>query len=157
MWLSSADTESARRPAAEIGRPTVVAVDDHDGFQGAAAVLTLHFGVLEVIDETADSVADQPAVVPSNPVGLDAHGNLTRLLPEGQASGEVLAGWLPAGTRLATAFGTMTADLLEALANRSPEPEKVGGIEQSSRLEVDGDLDDLVVGPAEARSLIDRA
>ena len=29
-----------------------------------------------------------------------------------------------------------------------------GGIEQSSRLEVGGDLHDLVVGPAEARSLI---
>ena len=34
------------------------------------------------------------------------------------------------------------------------EPVKVGGIEQSGRLEVGGDLHDLVVGPAEARSLI---
>jgi hypothetical protein len=34
------------------------------------------------------------------------------------------------------------------------EPAKVGGIGQSSRLEVGGDLHDLVVGPAAARSLI---
>ena len=34
------------------------------------------------------------------------------------------------------------------------EPAKIGGIEQSSRLEVGGDLHDLVVGPEEARSLI---
>ena len=34
------------------------------------------------------------------------------------------------------------------------EPVKVGGIEQSGRLEVGGDLHDRVVGPAEARSLI---
>ena len=34
------------------------------------------------------------------------------------------------------------------------EPIKVGGIEQSGRLEVGGDLHDLVVGPAEARPLI---
>ena len=34
------------------------------------------------------------------------------------------------------------------------EPVKVGGLEQSSRLEVGGDLHDLVVGPAEAQSLI---
>ena len=34
------------------------------------------------------------------------------------------------------------------------EPVKVGGIEQSGRLEVGGDLHDLVVGAAEARSLI---
>ena len=79
------------------------------------------------------------------------------------------------------AFGTMSADLFESSGNRSPEPAvlfyatdddrageeverlirtagfepvKVGGIEQSARLEVGGDLHDLVVGPAKARSLI---
>jgi predicted dinucleotide-binding enzyme len=35
------------------------------------------------------------------------------------------------------------------------EPVKVGGLDQSSRLEVGGDLHDLVVSPAEAPSLID--
>jgi predicted dinucleotide-binding enzyme len=72
-------------------------------------------------------------------------------------------------------------DLFESSSNRSPEPAvpfhatdddragegverlirtagfepvKVGGIEQSGRPEVGGDLHDLVVGPAEARSLI---
>ena len=34
------------------------------------------------------------------------------------------------------------------------EPVKAGGLGQSGRLEVGGDLHDLVVGPAEARSLI---
>jgi predicted dinucleotide-binding enzyme len=34
------------------------------------------------------------------------------------------------------------------------EPVKAGGIEQSGRLEVGGDLHDLVVGPTQARSLI---
>ena len=78
------------------------------------------------------------------------------------------------------AFGTMSADLFESSSHRSPEPAvlfyvtdddrageevgrlirtagfepvKAGGIEQSSRLEVGGDLHDLVVGPAGARSL----
>jgi hypothetical protein len=37
------------------------------------------------------------------------------------------------------------------------EPMKAGGIDQSGRLEVGGNLHDLVVGPAEARSLIGRA
>jgi 8-hydroxy-5-deazaflavin:NADPH oxidoreductase len=79
------------------------------------------------------------------------------------------------------AFGTMSADLFESSSNRSPElavlfyatdddragdeverlirtagfePMKIGGIEQSGRLEVGGDLHDLVVGPAAASSLI---
>jgi 8-hydroxy-5-deazaflavin:NADPH oxidoreductase len=78
----------------------------------------------------------------------------------------------------------MSADLFESSSNRSPEsavlfystdddraeeeverliraagfePLKVGGIEQSGRLEVGGDLHDLVLGPAEARSLIGEA
>jgi predicted dinucleotide-binding enzyme len=36
------------------------------------------------------------------------------------------------------------------------EPVKVGGLKQSTRLEVGGDLHDLVVGPAQARSLTGR-
>ncbi len=36
------------------------------------------------------------------------------------------------------------------------EPAKVGGIEQSDRLEVGGDLHDLVVGTAEAHGLLGR-
>ena len=85
-----------------------------------------------------------------------------------------MAGWLPTGARLAMAFGSMSADLFESSANRSPEPAvlfyasdddrageeverliraagfeplKIGGIEQSGRLEVGGDLHDLVIGP----------
>ncbi len=82
---------------------------------------------------------------------------------------------------MAKAFGTLPADLFESSSSRSPEPAvlfyatdddrageeverlirtagfepvKVGGIEQSGRLEVGGDRHDLIVGPAEARSLI---
>jgi predicted dinucleotide-binding enzyme len=182
LRLSSADNESARRLAAQIGRTAVAAVGNHDALQGAdAVVLALRFTVLKgVIDEIADALTDKLVVVPSNPVGIDAQGNLARLLPKGQASGAVVAGWLPAGTRLAMAFGTMSADLFESSSHRSPEPAvlfyvtgddragdevgrliraagfepvKAGGLDQSGRLEVGGDLHDLVVGLAEARSL----
>jgi 8-hydroxy-5-deazaflavin:NADPH oxidoreductase len=182
LRLSSADNESARTLAAEIGRAAVVAVDNHDALQGANAVLlALRFTVLQgVLGEIADSLTGKLVVVPSNPVSTDAHGNLTRLLPNGQSSGAVVAGWLPAGARLAMAFGTLSADLFESASHRSPEPAvlfyaadddrggeeverlirtagfepvKIGGIDQSGRLEVGGDLHDLVVGLAEVRSL----
>ena len=134
-----------------------------------------------VIEEIADSLTDKLVVVPSNPVGLDAQGKIVRLLPQRQSSGTVVAGWLPERARLAMAFGSMSGDLLESSSHQSPElavlfyatddkragcqverlirtagfePVKVGGVEQSGRLEVGGDLHDLVVGPAEARSLI---
>ena len=159
-----------------------MAVDNGDALRGAdAVVLALRFGVLKgVIDEIAGPLTGQLVVVPSNPFGVDAQGNLSRLLPAGQSSGEVVAGWLPAGARLAMAFGTMSAGLFESSSNRSPElavlfyatdddragqgveqlirtagfePVKAGGLGQSGRLEVGGDLHDLVVGPPEARSL----
>ena len=186
LRLSSADAASARTLAAQTGRAAVVALDNRDAVQGAeAVVLALRFNVLKgVIDQIADLLAGQVVVVPSNPVTLDAAGNLSRLLPAGQSSGKVVAGWLPPGARLAMAFGTMSADLFQSSAHRSPEPAvlfyatdddragqeaerlirmagfepvKAGGLEQSGRLEVGGDLHDLVVGPAQARSLIGAA
>jgi predicted dinucleotide-binding enzyme len=181
--LSSADSESARKLAAQIGRAAVVAVDNRDALQGAEAViLALRFTVLKgVMDEIADPLTGKLVVVPSNPLTIDAQGNVSRVLPKGQSSGKVVAGWLPTGARLAMAFGTLPADHFESSSNRSPEPAvlfyatdgdrasqeverlirtagfepvKVGGIEQAGRLEVGGGLHDLVVGPAEARSLI---
>jgi 8-hydroxy-5-deazaflavin:NADPH oxidoreductase len=186
LRLSSAGKESARTLAAEIGEAAVVAADNRDALQGAGAVVfALRFTVLKsVIDEIADALTGKVVVVPSNAVGLDAQGNVVRLLPEGQSSGEVVAGWLPAGARLAMAFGSMSGKLFDSSSNRSPEPAvlfyatdddrageeverlirtagfepaKIGGVEQSSRLEVGGDLHDVVVGPAEARSLINLA
>jgi 8-hydroxy-5-deazaflavin:NADPH oxidoreductase len=183
LRISSADSESAQMLAAGIGPAAVVAVDNRDALQGAdAVVLALRFTVLKgVIDEIADSLTGKVVVVPSNPLSTDAQGKVSRVLPEGQSSGEVVAGWLPAGARLAMAFGTMSADLLESASNRSPEPAvlfyaaddgrageeverlvrragfepvKIGGIEQTGRLEAGGDLHDLVVGTAEASSLI---
>jgi predicted dinucleotide-binding enzyme len=183
LRLSSADTASARTLAARIGQAAVVSAGNRDALQGAdAVVLALRFTVLKgVIGEIAGSLAGKVVIVPSNPVGLDAQGNVVRLLPDGQSSGKVVAGWLPAGAHFAMAFGSMSASLFESASNRSPEPAvlfyvtdddrageevgrliaaagfepvKAGGIEQSGRLEVGGELHDLVVGPAEARSLI---
>ena len=186
LRLSSSDVKSARTLAAQIGRAAVVAADNRDALQNAdAIVLALRFTVLKsVIDEIGESLTGKVVVVPSNPLSTDAQGNIYRLLPEGQSSGEVVAGWLPSAARLAMAFGSMSADLFESASNRSPEPAalfyttdddrageeverlirtagfepvKIGGIEQSGRLEVGGDLHDLIVGPAQARSLIRRA
>jgi predicted dinucleotide-binding enzyme len=183
LRLANADNESAQRLAAEIGRAAAVAVDNRDALLGAdAVVLALRFAALEgVIDEISGPLVNKLVVVPSNPLATDADGNVSHLLPEGQSSGEAVTAWLPAGARLAMAFGTMSADLFESSSNRSPEratlfyvtdddrageeverlirtagfePARVGGIEQSGRLEVGGDLHDLVVGLAEARSLI---
>ncbi len=184
LRLASADMESARELAAAIGPAAVAVRGNPAALQGAeVVVLALRFSVLRtVIDEIAERLDEKVVVVPSNPFTLDAHGQVSRVLDERQSSGQVLAGWLPRNTRLAMAFGTMSADLFESSSHRSPEPAvlfyvtdddsaakqverliratgfepaKAGGLEQSTRLEVGGDLHDLVVGIAEAWDLID--
>jgi 8-hydroxy-5-deazaflavin:NADPH oxidoreductase len=132
----------------------------------------------------AGSLTGKVVVVPSNPLSTDAQGKVYRVLPEGQSSGQVVAGWLPPAARLAMAFGSMSADLFKSASHRSPElaalfyaadddrasgeaerlirtagfePVRIGGVEQSGRLEVGGDLHDLIVSPAKARSLIGAA
>jgi len=180
--LSGADPESARTLAADIGQRAVAAAGDGEALTAAdAAILALRFSALEgAIEQLADALSDKLVVVPSNPVGLDAQGSLTRLLPAGRASGSTVAGWLPAGARLAMAFGTLSSDVLASSADRTPEravlfyvsdedrageevgrlirtagfePVRAGPLAQSGRLEVGGDLHDLVVGPARARSV----
>jgi hypothetical protein len=182
LRLSSKDASAARALAAEIGGDSVAAADNLDALRGAdAVVLALRFTVLKsVVAEIAGSLPGKVVVVPSNPLTADANGNVSRVLPEGQSSGVVVAGWLPPGARLAMAFGSMSADIFMSAANRSPEravlfyaaddgpaseeaarlirtagfePARAGGVEQSGRLEVGGDLHDLVVGIAQARSL----
>jgi 8-hydroxy-5-deazaflavin:NADPH oxidoreductase len=184
LRLSSADQESARTLAAELGGTAIAAASNDEALRGAdAVILALRFTVLQsVTREIADALTDKLVVVPSNPVGLDAQGNVHRLLPKEQSSGEVVAAWLSPGARLAMAFGTMSAELLEPAANRSPEPAvlfyasdedrageevgrligtagfapvRIGGTRQSGRLEVGGDLHDRVVDATEARSLVD--
>jgi predicted dinucleotide-binding enzyme len=183
LRLSSADRESARALAAEIGAPAAAAAGNRDALRGATAVvLALRFTVLQgVIQELAASLADKVVVVPSNPVTADARGTVSRVLPAGQSSGEVVAAWLPSGARLAMALGSMSAGLLQSASNRSPdpavlffatddgsageevgrlirvagfEPVQIGRVDQSGRLEVGGDLHDLIVSPARAGSLI---
>jgi 8-hydroxy-5-deazaflavin:NADPH oxidoreductase len=186
LRLASADSASARTLAAQIGPAAVVAGGNLDALTGAdAVVLALRFTALKgVIAEIAGSLTGKLVVVPSNPVSTDAQGNIIRVLPEGQSSGQVVAGWLPAEAHLAMAFGTLPVATFESSSRRSPEPAvlfyvtdddqagqetarliraagfepvQAGGLDQSGRLEVGGDLHELVVGPAQARSLIGRA
>jgi 8-hydroxy-5-deazaflavin:NADPH oxidoreductase len=186
LRVASADGDSARALAAQLGAAVTVAAGNRDALTGAGAVvLALRFSVLKsVIDEIAGSLAGQVVIVPSNPVSADAGGNLVRLIPDDQSAGQVVSGWLPPGGQLAMAFGAMSADLLAAAGHRAPEPAvlfyaadtdragqeaerlirtagfepvKAGGLSQSGRVEVGGDLHDVVVGPAVARSLVSRA
>jgi predicted dinucleotide-binding enzyme len=104
-------------------------------------------------------------VDPSNPIGVNEKGEMTRTLPDDQSAGSVVAAMLPTGAHYVKAFGTLVAASLGSAANREPrrtvlfyaadddaaaaaierlisaagfDPLKVGGVADAGRLEVPG-------------------
>jgi hypothetical protein len=120
-------------------------------------------------------------VDPSNPIGFE-NGQMIRTLPEGQSSGSVVLGLLPASAHYVKAFGTLGAvEQLATSANRDPrvvlfyatdddaaeaaaqrlirvagfEPLKVGGVSEAGRIEgPDGELQGQIFDLDEARATI---
>jgi 8-hydroxy-5-deazaflavin:NADPH oxidoreductase len=114
-----------------------------------------------------DGLTGKVIIDPTNPVGPDGEGGYRKVIGEKESSGQILAGLLPAGARLVKAFGTLSAPSLSAAAWREPEravqfyaaddaaagdlvadliradgyePVRVGGLDQSVRIEMFGDL-----------------
>jgi predicted dinucleotide-binding enzyme len=167
--LSSTSAKAAEALATDIGARAVGAAGNRDAVQGAdAVVLALWLKDQQaVIGEIADLLPGKLVVETTNPIAVDAEGNVTRTLPEGQSSAEVVAGWLPSGVHFAKAFSSLPADLLAASPNREPQravlfyttddeaagakveqlidragfdPVRAGTISASGRIEVGGDL-----------------
>ena len=59
-------------------------------------------------------------VDPTNPIGFDENGQMIRTLVEGQSSGSIVAGLLPAAAHYVKAFGSLAATQLADSAKREP-------------------------------------
>ena len=121
----------------------------------------------QLIAHYGDRLAGKVIVDPTNAIGPDGAGGYKKTIGEQESSGQILAGLLPAGARLVKAFGTLSAPSLSAAAWREPEravlfyaaddaaagdlvadlirasgfePVRVGGLDQSIRIEMFGDL-----------------
>lgn len=167
--LSATDRDAVQNLADEIGASATAAVDNRDAVQRAdTVVLALWLDPMRgVIRELADLLGGKLVIDPSNPVAYSADGTVSRTLPDGQSSGEVVSGLLPPGARFVKAFGTMSAPMLGSGANREPapavlfyatdddtaaveaerlirtagfEPVRAGGVGASLRIEIGGDL-----------------
>ena len=167
--LSASSQAKARKAAAQIGSAASAALNNRDAVQRADNVVFALWldPMREVIDEVADLLPGKLVIDPSNPVSVAADGTLTRTLPEGQSSGELVATLLPQGTRFAKAFGSMGATMLASNAFRQPQravlfyatddpaaaseverlirvagfdPAPAGGVAKAARIEVGGDL-----------------
>jgi 8-hydroxy-5-deazaflavin:NADPH oxidoreductase len=166
--LAGRDQEAARKVAADLdGHAEVVSVDEAVERAGVLVIAVWLDAFEQLIAQYGEQLAGKVIVDPTNPVGPDSDGNYRKVIPEQESSGQILAGLLPAGARLVKAFGTLSAPTLAAVARQEPEravlfyatddaaagdlvadliraggyePVQVGGLDQSIRIEMFGDL-----------------
>ena len=166
--ISERDPAKARELAAKLGgKAEAMSVDD--ALKAAdILILAIYFqAIKEFIAEHRSALAGKIVVDPSNPIAPDGKGGFKKIIPAEQSSGKVIAGLLPSGVEVVKAFGTLSAQSLGSAPNRAPEPAvlfyatdypeagkavaklisasgfapvSVGGIDQSIRIEVGGDL-----------------
>ena len=166
--LADRDQDAARKLASGLGgNAEVVSVDQAVDRAGVLVPALWLDDFKQFIAQYGERLADKVIVDPTNPVGPDSDGNYRKVIGEQESSGQILAGLLPAGARLVKAFGTVSAPTLSAAARREPEravqfyatddndagdlvadliraggyePVRVGGLDQSIRIEMFGDL-----------------
>jgi len=181
--LAAADEAHAEALADELG-PNASAASVEDAIEGADAVVLATWldQTRELVPPEARLLENKVVVDPSNPIGFDENGQMFRTLPEGQSSGSVVAGMLPASAHYVKAFGSLGAveqlatganheprivlfyatddDAAEATAQRlisaaGFEPLKVGGVSDAGRIEgPDGELQGRIFDLDEARATI---
>jgi predicted dinucleotide-binding enzyme len=181
--LAAADEAHAKALADELG-PNASAASVEEAIAGADVVVLATWldQTREFVPALASRLEDKVVVDPSNPIGFDENGQMFRTLPQGQSSGSVVAGLLPAGAHYVKAFGTLGAvEQLATSANREPrvvlfyatdddaaeaatqrliraagfEPLKVGGVSEAGRIEgPDGELQGRIFDLDEARATV---
>jgi 8-hydroxy-5-deazaflavin:NADPH oxidoreductase len=119
--LAAKDGLRAEALADELG-PLTRAASVEDAVAGAdAVVFALRLDTIkELIPSYARLLEDKVVVDPSNPIGFDANGQMTRTLPDKQSAGSVVAALLPSRAHYVKAFGTLGAGALAGSAYREP-------------------------------------
>jgi predicted dinucleotide-binding enzyme len=166
--LAGRDLEATRKLASGFdGHAEAVSVDEAVDRADVLLIAVWLDAFEPLIAQYGERLAGKVIVDPTNPVAPDGNGGFKKIIDEQESSGQLLAGLLPPGARLVKAFGTLSADTLSAAAWREPEravlfyaadddaagdlvadliriggyePVRVGGLDQSIRLEVFGNL-----------------
>jgi 8-hydroxy-5-deazaflavin:NADPH oxidoreductase len=166
--LAGRDLDTTRKLAADLdGHAEAVSVDEAVERADVLVLAVWFDSFKQLIAQYGDSLAGKVIVDPTNAVGPDGAGGYRKTIGEQESSGQLLARLLPTGARLVKAFGTLSARTLASAARREPEravlfyaaddpgagdlvadmiraggyePVRVGGLDQSIRIEMFGDL-----------------
>ncbi len=131
-------------------------------------VLAIYFNhIQDFLKQYASELKGKIIVDPSNPIAPDEKGGFKKIIGQNESSGQILSTQLPKGAKLAKALGSLGAGSLSGAAFQQPEkavlfyatddssinneieqlirdngfePVRIGGLDQSIRIEVFGDL-----------------
>lgn len=177
----------AQKLASELGEGATATTIAEAIKKADVVILAVYFDAIKsVVAEHRADLAGKVIVDPSNPIEPDGKGGFKKTIPAEQSSGQLVAALLPEGAELVKAFGSLGAESLGSAPNRSPERAVlfyatdykeagravsklitasgfsavgIGGVNQSIRMEVGGDLHEFgklgkLVSEKEAEALL---
>jgi len=166
--IASRKLEDATRLATELGS-LATASETSEAIKNAdIIVLSVWFNTIqELFEQYTSELQGKIIIDPSNPIAPDENGGFKKIIDADKSAGQLNANLLPQGAKLVKAFGTLGAATLSSSAFQTPEKAvlfytnddesldtvteqlikdggfdavKVGGLNQSIRIEVFGDL-----------------
>jgi 8-hydroxy-5-deazaflavin:NADPH oxidoreductase len=166
--LAGRDQDATRKIASDLGGHAEAVSIGEAVERADVLVFAVWLDAFEqLIARYGGQLAGKVIVDPTNPLEPDGAGGYRKVIGEQDSSGQILAALLPPGARLVKAFGTLSAPTLSAAARLEPEravqfyaadddaagdlvadliradgyePVRVGGLDQSIRIEMFGDL-----------------
>jgi 8-hydroxy-5-deazaflavin:NADPH oxidoreductase len=166
--LAARDITAARSLCNELGSLAEPAEILTAVQQADIVILAIWFDSIKAFfREYASELKGKIIVDPSNPIAPDENGGFVKTIGKNESAGQILATLLPEGAKLAKAFGTLGAASLSQASGQTPEaavlfycsddpsispiiekliadagfaPLRIGGLDQSVRIEVFGDL-----------------
>ena len=185
--LASRDSEKTKALVGQLGN-LATSKEIADAIREADVIIpAIYFNALKDFFQTYSKELDGKIVVDvSNPIAPDGNGGFKKIIAENESAGKILSDLIPKNAKLIKAFGTLGAGSLLNSAFNEPDkkvlfyasdstnsnqqieelitssgfvPFNVGGIDQSIKIEVFGDLHEFgalgkPVTLAEAKSKI---
>ena len=182
--LASHKIEDAKALASNLGS-LAKAADVKTAIKDAdIVVLSVWFSTIqELFKEYATELQGKIIIDPSNPIAPDGNGGFKKIIGADESAGKILKGLLPGGAKLVKALGSLGAGSLAGEAFQNPgkvlfyatddksvsnevealikdngfEPVSIGGIDQSIKMEVFGELHEFgALGNAVTKSELEQ-
>ena len=167
VTIASHKIEDAKALASQLG-PLAKSADVKSAIKDAdVIVMSVWFStVQELFKQYATELQGKIIIDPSNPIAPDGQGGFKKIIEADESAGQILSGMLPKGATLVKALGSLGVGSLASAAHNKPaavlfyasdekpvnntieelitdsgfDAVNIGGIDQSIRMEVFGEL-----------------